>query len=1058
MYYFLGKHVEKKIYLESRGEGIFPLIRMARSKTTLSFNWLLNISVTCALVIFYFNSFAQINNRIQVKRCPVKTINYDQDLMNNSIRGIITDALGFTWVSTSTGMQRYNGYSLQTIKPIIDKDTIQINYPVYFLESKSHSILIGYKNGILEYIPENNSFKKIVSLSNPMSSHFVLMPIKETGEGIWCFEANKGIVIYNRNGIAVSQFPSTETANVADLIRSEDYTITRKLVAANDNFIFIRIAPNKILQINTANHQSKKWDYPGAGIIGLESNNDKIFVASGDGIAFIKIADGAVSKKFLFNQIIEEQVTRSSIELSGDDRLLVSVEKRLFEFDTAGVCLKEIISLNREPLLNTGYIQIAYEDKFRRIWLLTHEDIKRIQNVETPFSQLIYSKEKDNFMRCVYYDKEKNILLGGGFVGLIQLYDSAGKALWDKSLVNEKIKHIIAIEKISDDHYLLMTLGNGLLMFHLKSKQFSSVDLSNFPSLQSAIKDNSYSSNLQRIDDSTIFISTRSNVFRCHIRHNNIVSAFSILEKSQLAGNSLSCFNYSSNKILWVSTSSGAVLRIDPSGILQTINIPENYLVRCMAEDAMHRMWIGTERGLFIYDSLGKFVKHFDRDSGLLNDFIYALLPTDDQGFFASTNFGLSFISKEGKIKNYTRDLGLQENEFNTQSSAMSPSGKLFFGGINGITAFYPSALAVVRDSSLINITRLVVNDSLYNSFGSAWKGDSIALAYNQNHLQFDIAATGLLDPNEYLYRYRLKNFEEAWQTTNQPTNIRYTLNPGTYLLEIICSPTLFSNTLFHKNITIIINEPWWKTWWFIIGAICIASALIFFISYYIIWQRYQLKLEKLEVKQQLTSERERISRELHDNIGSQLSYISSNIDWLVEAPESFSKEEESKRLSIVNDTAKNLVTDLRETIWAMKKESIGLDELADKMKSFLQSQCILQPQIEMTITEEIRKKYSFSPTEALNVFRICQEAIVNSIRHAQARKIFFNIQSNTNEDFSFTVEDNGKGFVREKQYKDHYGLENMMHRAAEVGADLLISSEPGKGTKVTITKHTQSN
>ena len=122
----------------------------------------------------------------------------------------------------------------------------------------------------------------------------------------------------------------------------------------------------------------------------------------------------------------------------------------------------------------------------------------------------------------------------------------------------------------------------------------------------------------------------------------------------------------------------------------------------------------------------------------------------------------------------------------------MSVAGKLFFGGINGVTAFYPSELSAVSDSSLINITRLVVNDSLYNSFGSAWKGDTIRLAYDQNHIQFDIAATGLLDPAEYLYRYRLTAFERSWQTTNQATGIRYTLQPGSYLLEINCSPVLF--------------------------------------------------------------------------------------------------------------------------------------------------------------------------------------------------------------------------------------------------------------------------
>ena len=207
-------------------------------------------------------------------------------------------------------------------------------------------------------------------------------------------------------------------------------------------------------------------------------------------------------------------------------------------------------------------------------------------------------------------------------------------------------------------------------------------------------------------------------------------------------------------------------------------------------------------------------------------------------------------------------------------------------------------------------------------------------------------------------------------------------------------------------------------------------------------------------MKQQLDSERERISRELHDNIGSQLSYISNNIDWLAETQGTFSKEEETKRLSMINDTAKSLVADLRETIWAMKKESIMLDELADKLKSFLQTQCILKPQMDVVITENIKKNYSFSPTEALNVFRTCQEAIANSIRHSQAERISLIIQSGIAEDFSFTIQDNGKGFFSGKTYTDHYGLENMKHRAADAGADLVIDSAPGNGTKVSLIKY----
>ena len=1031
---------------------------MANSKTSSNFQWLPFAFMMCAFSVIYFSPQAQ--NPLQTKRCPVNTINYAQGLISNSIVGIITDAQGFTWVSTSAGLQRYNGYTLQAITPVADGDTIVINYPVYFLEGKNNSILIGYKNGVLEYSCENNSFKKIISTPSHGRFRYALMPVMQTNEGIWCFEETKGIVIYDKNGVAFAQFSASRTANVEDMLRTEGYNITRKLIVTNDYFIFLRISSNKILQIDINTHNTKIIDYPDAGIIGMECDNNKIYVASPDGLAYIKISDRTISKKFLYKLVNDYPVTRCSIELSADHHLLVTVEKRLFEFDTACICQKEIVTLNRQPLMNAGYIQIVYEDRFRRIWLLTHEDIKRIQDAETPFSQFIYPKETDNFIRSVYYDKDNNIVLAGAFAGLIQLYDSSGNPLWDKPSGSSDLKGILSIEKFSDDHYLVVVLGQGLYMLRLHTKQLNRIDLSNLLPFQSDILQNSYSSNLQRIDANTIYICTKSDVYKCEIQDNQFKTASPLLKAAQIRGYTVSCFIYTSNKNLWVSTLSGIILKLGESGSLKKINIPQNYVVRCMAEDGQHNIWVGTERGLFIYNDSGALLKSANIESGLLSDFIYALQPADSSNniFFASTNFGLSLISKEGKIKNYTRELGLQENEFNTQSSTISPSGKLFFGGINGITAFYPNALSVVRDSPLINITRLVVNDSLYNAFGGTWRGDTIRLAHNQNHIQFDIAVTGLLDPNEYLYRYRLNGFEKSWQTTKQATGIRYTLQPGSYLLEINCSPILFSTSVFKKKFLIIIDPPFWKTWWFIFISILAAATIIFGASYYVIWQRYQMKSRKLEMKQQLVNERERISRELHDNIGSQLSYISNNIDWLAETQGSFSKEEETERLAIVNDTAKNLVSDLRETIWAMKKESIMLDELADKLKSFLQSQCILKPQMDVVITENIRKNYSFSPTEALNIFRTCQEAIVNSIRHSQAEKICFTIHSDIGEDFLFIIEDNGKGFIQQKQYKNHYGLENMMHRAAESGANLLINSEPGKGTKVIIIKSTQIN
>jgi signal transduction histidine kinase len=216
----------------------------------------------------------------------------------------------------------------------------------------------------------------------------------------------------------------------------------------------------------------------------------------------------------------------------------------------------------------------------------------------------------------------------------------------------------------------------------------------------------------------------------------------------------------------------------------------------------------------------------------------------------------------------------------------------------------------------------------------------------------------------------------------------------------------------------------------------------------------YQLRKRRLEMENKLTTQRERISRELHDNVGSQLTYINGNIDWLIVSKDFLSKEEEIRRLSVVSEASKSIMNDLRETIWVIKKESIKLEELSDRLKSFLQNQLTFFPGMDVEIIEDIKKDYRFQPTESLNTYRICQEALNNSVKHASASKIILKILSNDHKNYYFSIADNGKGFDPQIKKEGHYGIENMEQRAKETGADITIQSAPGKGTTIILQKH----
>ena len=83
-----------------------------------------------------------------------------------------------------------------------------------------------------------------------------------------------------------------------------------------------------------------------------------------------------------------------------------------------------------------------------------------------------------------------------------------------------------------------------------------------------------------------------------------------------------------------------------------------------------------------------------------------------------------------------------------------------------------------------------------------------------------------------------------------------------------------------------------------------------------------------------------------------------------------------------------------------------------------------------------------------MNIFRICQEATANMLRHANASSMKLSTQSARENSLFLTIEDNGKGFLQTVLVRDHYGLENMRSRAEEISTILSVISGKNTGTK----------
>jgi len=217
-----------------------------------------------------------------------------------------------------------------------------------------------------------------------------------------------------------------------------------------------------------------------------------------------------------------------------------------------------------------------------------------------------------------------------------------------------------------------------------------------------------------------------------------------------------------------------------------------------------------------------------------------------------------------------------------------------------------------------------------------------------------------------------------------------------------------------------------------------------------LIYRQYSLN-KKVELEKNLQTERERISRELHDNIGTKLSQVASTLDWMNNSTQPIAENEKKALLDNGLTTTKDAIHDLREAIWAMKKSDISFTDFADKLKTNLKHFSKHDRNVSITYQEKLNGTV-LSPQEGLDLLRICQEAVSNALHHSQCDKIEILLESDSKQ-YNIVIADNGIGFDPQNQTREHYGLKNMQHRAEAIGAALKITTQPGKGTIVSVTK-----
>lgn len=205
--------------------------------------------------------------------------------------------------------------------------------------------------------------------------------------------------------------------------------------------------------------------------------------------------------------------------------------------------------------------------------------------------------------------------------------------------------------------------------------------------------------------------------------------------------------------------------------------------------------------------------------------------------------------------------------------------------------------------------------------------------------------------------------------------------------------------------------------------------------------------LAAIKTQNKLQEQRLRISRDLHDNIGAQLTFIVSSLDNLHFFSNELSEKIKAK-ISNISAFTVDTIYQLRDTIWAMKKSEINLEELTLRSLSFIEkAKVATNNSIGFTINSRVEKPILLTSLQGINLFRCLQESVNNAIKYADASEIIITSKMNNNR-LLICIEDNGKGFnINEATLGS--GLSNIEHRMGEISGKANIQSVKSEGTTI---------
>ena len=450
--------------------------------------------------------------------------------------------------------------------------------------------------------------------------------------------------------------------------------------------------------------------------------------------------------------------------------------------------------------------------------------------------------------------------------------------------------------------------------------------------------------------------------------------------------------------------------------------------------------WISTAKGISVYAN-NKVVKNIPlANDGKGDKCIYSFHDATGK-YWVVTNKALCAYSHEKFFA--VGSCSLINNEKENVKTV------LFDAATNTLIASTSNEISLLNMGSIARDTNVLAPALLFSRADNIEKNfmQNFSLSYNFNKISFSFIPAVSNPFAQQSIQYKLEGFNETFQTLKDSTIISFEkLRPGSYKL---LAKTINIDSHESKEIVLAsfeIKKPFWLQAWFIFLSL-IATAVASFLVFNYLQRKKQLQKDSAsQLALNVSKERERISKDLHDHLGTSLVTMIAQTDNIENKLINNNVADALLKVQQLSDQSRESMNVLRETIWAVQENSHTLSEFALRVRTFLQ-RVMDAHEMNWALACNGTLQKDLSAEQTLHLFRMIQEVTQNIIKHAAAKKAHYTIDANINT-LKISIIDNGKGFDTNIIYTSN-GLKNLSARLKELDGNISITSTKNIGTTI---------